>query len=416
MSKHGENIRLRTDGRWEARVMTGEPVNGKSTYKSLYGRSYQEVKQKKQNYLSGRLFRSEENGLSGSRGGKKTEGSFSEPVLSEVTFQEAAASWLSSRTPAWKESTLAHYTRIVRQYLLPELGPLALLEITSAMMEAFLRRMREQGGRDGGPLSAKTVSDLRCVLVQILSYANTKGWLIQVPNCPSVTSRLPVVTVLSRQEQQRLIQAILREGTVFGLGVLLSLYAGLRIGEVCGLMWKDVDRVNATLKISRTVMRIADLGGSGARTKIVVSAPKTETSNRTVPLPGLVFQYLMQFRLADDLYILTGRDKCMEPRVCRDRFSRLLGRSGIRHYSFHTLRHTYATRCIESGMDVKSLSEMMGHADVKITMQRYVHPSMDIKKEQVERLPIFVLDGQDCGQPCGEKTLQMPEIQQFLQN
>ncbi len=415
MSKHGENIRCRGDGRWEARVITGPPVNGRTTYKSLYGRSYQEVKQKKLNYESGSLFRAAAPVRQTSREGQEAMNAAPASVRTEVTFQEAAASWLAFRASTWKESTYAHYTRTIRQYLLPELGEADLREITTPMLEGFLEQMRQRGSRDGGPLSGKTVSDLRSILVQILTYAQTKGWLAHVPSCPTVSSRLPVISVMTRQEQQCLIQTIIKEGTTFGLGVLLSLYAGLRIGEACGLKWRDVDRVNATLKISRTVMRIADFGSSEARTKVVVSAPKTETSSRTVPLPGLVFQYLMQFRLADDLYILTGRDKCMEPRVCRDRFSRLLGRSGIRHYSFHTLRHTYATRCIESGMDVKSLSEMMGHADVKITLQRYVHPSMDLKKEQVERLPIFVLDGQNRGHTCEETTMKMPEIQQFFQ-
>ncbi len=413
MSKHGENIRFRGDGRWEARVITKDPASGKSIYKSLYGNTYQEVKQKKQTYLSGSLCFQAAHAQPQVRGEGEPKDSVS--IRTDVIFLTAACQWLSFRASSLKESTYAHYDRMIRQYLLPELGELRLNQITSALLEDFLLRMRKQGGRDGRALSGKTVSDVRGVLVQILNYANTQGWIAQVPQCASVPNRSPVITVMTRQEQQCLLQEILRERTLFGLGVLLSMYAGLRIGEVCGLQWKDVDRINATLKVRRTVMRISDLNSSDARTKIVVSVPKTDASYRTVPLPSLVFQYLMQFYGDDDLYILTGRDKCMEPRVCRDRFSRLLRRSGISHYSYHTLRHTYATRCIESGMDVKSLSEMMGHADVKITMQRYVHPSMDSKKEQVDRLPIFVLEGQNSGQTCDETTVEIPEIQQISQ-
>ncbi len=165
------------------------------------------------------------------------------------------------------------------------------------------------------------------------------------------------------------------------------------------MQWNDFDCKNGTVCISRTVSRIAVTGGqTAAKTKVVIGTPKTDCSIRTIPLPATVFQYFMQRRRNGDCYLVTGTEKYMEPRVCLARYKRFLHRAGVSDHTFHTLRHTFATRCVENGVDVKSLSEIMGHADVRITMQRYVHPSMDTKKAQVNKLPCFQISGQNSGQ------------------
>ncbi len=382
MSRRGENIHYRTDGRWEARVVLGTLADGKTVYKSLYGKNYQEVKRKKESFLR-------ENSTAISPASEREEqAKGADLALTNVcSFKEAAADWLQERKATIKESSYAHYTTIIKTHLLPAMGSLPLAAVTPDYLEAFFREKREHGRiKDGGPLSAKTISDLRSVLVQILRYAGAHGMIREVPACPSITSRPPAVSVLTRQEQDLLEQRLLYERTAFDLGVLLSLYGGLRIGEVCGLRWEDFDLVNATLHIHRTVMRIADPDSAPTKTKVVIGRPKTDCSIRTVPIPESIFAYVMQFRRADAFYVLTGREQFMEPRVCRERFRRLLVRAGIPHYSYHALRHTYATRCVESGVDLKSLSEIMGHSDIKITMQRYVHPSLDSKKKQINRL------------------------------
>lgn len=122
---------------------------------------------------------------------------------------------------------------------------------------------------------------------------------------------------------------------------------------------------------------------------MVVSTPKTSCSLRTIPLPEPVFQFFMQNRRQDEVYVATGTGQYMEPRALLARYKRLLRRAGVSDHTFHTLRHTFATRCVECGVDIKSLSEIMGHSDVKITLQRYVHPSMDTKKVQINKLPCF---------------------------
>ncbi len=390
MSRHGENIHYRKDGRWEARVLTGESVNGKNSYKYLYGSSYLEVKRKKQSY-----FKEQEAAAYGLQPPGKQE--------EDPRFEVVADAWLNEKKKMVKESTFSQYVTVVKTHLLPALGDFSCRELTPSLLERFLNQQREHGKiGEEGPLSPKTVYDLRAVLVQILNFAGEKGLIQIVPECPSVASRPPAISVLTKREQKLLESTIFREKEVFTLGLLLSLYGGLRIGEVCGLRWEDFDAEEGTVQIRRTLMRIADVEAE-SRTKVILGKPKTESSVRTVPLPLPICTYLLQFQKPGDCYILTGTQNYMEPRVCRDRFGRMLKRIGIRHYSYHTLRHTYATRCIENGMDVKSLSEMMGHADVKITMQRYVHPTLEMKKEQINQMPILALDGQVNGHKNGEK-------------
>ncbi len=384
MGRRGENIRKRADGRWEARVVWGSPVGGRTSYKYLYGRSYQEVRQKKKAFLNA----------------CQAQPCPGEADCREFRLREAAELWLCARRTTVKESTLSCYTVLIREHILPALGEVELHRLDSAALGDFLAETKAHGRiRDGGALSHKTVSDIKAVLMQILTYAKSRGMLITVPECPSVPSRRPDISVLTTLEQQRVEEEALEEDTPFCLGVLLSLYGGMRIGEVCGLQWRDLDSKNGTVSISRTIARItATDGQSDSRTKVVIGTPKTDCSVRTIPLPAPVFQYLMQRRRSGECYLVTGTRKYMEPRVCLDRYKRFLRRAGVADHTFHTLRHTFATRCVESGVDVKSLSEIMGHSNVKITLQRYVHPSLDAKKAQVNKLPCFQTSGQTGGQ------------------
>lgn len=168
-------------------------------------------------------------------------------------------------------------------------------------------------------------------------------------------------------------------------GILLSVNGGLRLGEVCALRVSDIDFQNGTVSIVREVLRIK----LGAKTQLVIQTPKSESSVRTVPLPADALAYLKKAvaGLPQDAYILTGRvNKPMEPRTYQYYFESILRRCGIRKRSYHTLRHTYATRCIEKGIDIKSVSEMLGHADVVTTLRLYVHPSMDSKKSAIQKI------------------------------
>ncbi|MCD7750723.1 MAG: site-specific integrase [Lachnospiraceae bacterium] len=422
MGRRGENIRKRADGRWEARVVCGTPVEGRTHYKFLYGRTYQEAKNRKKEY-----YLAMENGMlnegvsaanrtvTGMTTADQTAGGSAIPASAQPTagqqtaarqppsessrgpaqqppqpvyFQEAIQGWLQYKKGNVKESSFAYYTLMVRNHLLPDLGEKPIQEITLPLLTDYYKAKKTSGRvKDGRPMKDKTVADLKAITRQILTWASLNGLLEGVPVCPVVSVRRTPTGVLTREEQNRLEAQLLQEDNPFSLGIWLTLYGGPRVGEVCALKWEDIDFQNGIVQIKKTVNRIADVeSGAPAGTKLIVSSPKTECSIRSIPLPEPILQYLKDRRKPGPRYILTGTLHFMEPRACLSRLGRLLERAGVAPHTWHSLRHTFATRCIESGVDVKSLSEIMGHSDVKITMQRYVHPSMDTKKSQVNKL------------------------------
>ena len=191
------------------------------------------------------------------------------------------------------------------------------------------------------------------------------------------------IQVLSNIERKRLENYLLSNVKLSNICTLLSLYTGLRIGEVCGLKWEDIDLKKGCLSVNKTVERISI--GNG-KTKVVVESPKTESSIRKVYVPSFIMELLKEHKKSSDLFVLSGKLKPTEPRTLQYRFEKILKSAGIREMTFHSLRHTYATLCIEKGMDIKTLSELLGHSDVKITLNTYVHSSDRLKRKYVKRL------------------------------
>ena len=369
MARRGENIFKRKDGRWEARVLEVRE-NGSRAYRSLYGKSYTEVKAKKEEYY-GTVPRTP------SSGAKKL-----------VSFSYLADCWLTSMKGTVKEASYTRYARNVYSYLVPALGRYAVSRIDSILIGRFKDELLSRGGKRGNGLSEKTVSDLFSVLKMILSHASEQGY----PAMNTALVRNPRrkkrdVTVIPGETIDRLEEILLHSGDRVSLGILLTLHTGIRNGELCGLRWGDFNFRAATVRIHRTVERIADLTPlSGRRTKIVISEPKTDHSRRDIPLPRALCRYLQAYREAPDAYLLTGTDRPSEPHTLYIRYERFLKRNGFEGYTFHALRHTFATRGIASGFDAKSLSEILGHSDVATTLRCYVHPSMEQKRKQMENL------------------------------
>ncbi|MCC8028931.1 MAG: site-specific integrase [Lachnospiraceae bacterium] len=402
MGRRGENIRKRKDGRWEARVVRGKPVDGKTDYKYLYGKTYQDVRRKKISYLADC-----QPGQSETHPLPEQESAARAPL-----FRDIAAQWLASKKSVVRESTWACYTIMVGKHIVPELGEVPVSKGSRNRLEEFLIKKKQNGRLGGGALSDKTISDMKVILMQILRFAKNENLISSLPECPPVSCRQPAVSVFTQAEQKRIEEKALEEDNPFSLGVLLSLYGGLRIGEVCGLQWKDFDWQNGTLTVSRTVYRVAAADDrAGAKTKVVIGTPKTDCSIRTIPLPVSVFRYFLQCRRDGESYVVTGTARYMEPRVCLDRYKRFLRRADVAGHTFHALRHTFATGCVEHGVDVKSLSEIMGHSDVRITLQRYVHPSMEAKKAQINKLPCF-----HSGQISGQNIRRLPDFPTLLRS
>lgn len=383
MGRRGENIRKRKDGRWEARIITGYDAGRRARYHSVYGKTYKEVKAKKSLWLENRL-------VSGNAEPKDYH------TRLQITFEQVCTEWLQSKQAVIKESSYARYAHLVQKHLIPELGSRSFASLTAEEINQFLK-MKLQG------LAPKTVSDIRSIIVQILNFAKSRNYPTNItgkiffPKLPR-----PAIRVLTRQEQRLLEEYIFREQSPFTLGILLALYGGLRIGEVCSLKWADIPLKHEAVHIERTLLRIQETAvqpESFPKTKLLLDRPKTATSIRIVPLPDFIAEHLETFRQEPEIYVITGTNTWMEPRTCLEKYKRILRAAGIDDYNFHALRHTFATRCIETGFDVKSLSEILGHTNVNITLQRYVHPSMELKKQQMNKLEQFSIRNQTMSRP-----------------
>lgn len=304
------------------------------------------------------------------------------------TTDEIAQIWLADIRVSVKESTYARYYRLVHKYILPRLGSMHLKDIDSLCLNRFTEELLKSGGLRKQKLAPKTVTDVLCVVKSILKFARLQGY-----SCPGVDGmRLPPKTprnirVLSGENRQMLENLLLNKDDTVSLGILLSLFTGLRIGEVCGLQWGDIDQQAQLLFVRRTVGRIADLDpDSVKRTKVIVSEPKTTSSYRIIPLPKFLGEVLQDNIHDPQTFILSGTRQPMEPHCFYTRYQRLMAANKLSGYSFHALRHTFATRCVEVGFDTKSLSEILGHSNISTTLAFYVHPSMEQKRQQMEKL------------------------------
>lgn len=384
MGRRGENIRKRKDGRWEARLIIGHDPEGRTLYRSVYGKTYLEAKNKRMELL------------------QKTQAYPAKKSADpELRMTQLFEEWLQDKKDRVKQSTYAGYQRLIDTHLDPDLGKYRLSELNDELLDRFLRDCLNSGRLDGkGGLSPKTVADIRSVLLLCLRYAKQKQY-----SCPSFDHlfcprvKQPRISILSMEEQTKLENVLLENREPFHIGILLTLYAGLRIGELCALQWKDIRLEEGTVHIERILLRIQDRSRQHShRTRILIDRPKTESSIRTIPLPSALIDVLRSCRQDEDCYLLSGTRQFMEPRLCLSRYKTLLKHAGLNAYTFHTLRHTFATRCVENGFDAKSLSEILGHANVNTTLQRYVHPTMEQKRRQMERLRFSGKSGQQYGQ------------------
>lgn len=373
MPRKGENIYKRKDGRWEGRYIKSHTPEGKAVYGYVYSRTYREAKEKLA--AAAVLYKS------------RDETSCATPS-GETLFRAAADHWLSSVLPHVKESTANKYRNLLTAYILPQLGEVPLREITSRRLETHCTLLLTSGGRKKTGLSPKTVSDVLTVIRSILQCAIRNREMAPLDTKIQLSKPEPKeMRVLSRGEQFRLCAYLCGNWNGFNLGILVCLFTGLRIGEICALRWEDISLTEHTIHVHQTLQRVQNQTASEKRTKIAVTSPKSTCSIRTVPFSNELAGLIAAYKTVSAGYFLTNSShKYIEPRTMENHFKAVLKESGVEPANYHALRHTFATRCVELGVDVKSLSEILGHASVTITMNRYVHPSMELKKENMQRL------------------------------
>ncbi len=372
MPRRGENIYKRKDGRWEGRYIKSRSATGKAIYGYVYAHTYKETKEK----LTARISVQNESTVK-----------ISSHVMCEF-FQTIAMDWFDSTKSQVKESTSNKYWNILNSYVLPAFGEKELQEITYDYINERCNQLLISGGQKGQGLSPKTVSDILSLIRSILQYALQQGKTL---SCDArsihVKRHMKELRVLSTSEQQKLCKYLKSDLNSYNVGILLCLFTGLRVGEICALRWEDISISDKIIYVHHTMQRIQNHNTKGPKTRIVITAPKSACSIRVIPIPDGLIEVLTLYQKTTSGYFLSNSDqKYVEPRIMQNHFKKVLKECAVAPANYHALRHTFATRCIELGFDIKSLSEILGHASVNITMNRYVHPSLELKKANMQKL------------------------------
>ena len=300
----------------------------------------------------------------------------------KVTFKQVADEWLEVKKKEIKQSSYSNYRYSINRYLMPEFEKYTLKALEKYVFTEFIDDLNQ----DYAP---KTVRDILTKLKSILYYAQDEYDVkINIKKIISPKPDAEPIVILSKKEKTRLEKVCLQENTLNSLGIIVCLNTGVRIGEICALRWKNIDLDKREIRVRDTLQRIYD--EKTGKTKIIIETPKSKKSIRDIPLSDKLYVILAQLKkkYKDEDFFLTGDSKkFIEPRNYQYTFKALITMSKIKKsYKFHILRHTMASACIEVGMDIKALSEILGHASVEITLNIYVHSSYQSKKKYLEKI------------------------------
>ncbi len=368
MSRKGENIHKRKDGRWEARITVRSDF-GQARSISVYGKSYREVKNKKIAVQTAPRHPRVEKGV----------------LVSRIIEEWLAVSFINR-----KKSTRLKYQVIIDNHILPELGNRDIRTIDESVINAFLAQKLTNGRLDKkGGLSGSSVKTIGIILNSVYSYAVARGY------CEPLKTRIfkpaadrKEIKVLNIELQMDLERKLVSDDSLAALGILIALNTGLRIGEICALKWDDIDLDNEIIHIRRTIARVESVNSKTAsKTCLILDKPKTRTSVRDIPITSKLLEILAKARREKiSEFVVSESKSFVSPRTFEYRYHRVLEKYNVPSTNFHCLRHTFATRCVEQGVDIKTLSEILGHANVGITLNTYVHSSWDLKRVQLEKL------------------------------
>ncbi len=362
MSRKGENIYKRKDGRWEGRYIKGRNFAGKAIYGYIYSKTYKDAKSKLV---------------------KAKNVSQDEQWIHSKKISEVALVWLDSTLHYCKQSTYVKYRNTVHKHIIPILGNYAISEVDTNKINNFCQHKLFTC-----KLSPKTVKDILSVVKLICKFAANMG---QVCKCDfsgiSIKSIKNTTAAMNHSQIQRLTHFLIHNINHVNVGILISIYTGIRIGELCALKYDDINLETKTIQINKTLQRLQNFEGGINKTDIIISPPKSECSVREIPIPEFIVNTIIENNFyVKNAYILTGdNNKYIEPRTMENKFNKISSICGIDNVTFHTIRHTFASTCIEAGVDVKSLSEILGHSSVNITLNRYVHSSMQLKRTNMEK-------------------------------
>ena len=306
-----------------------------------------------------------------------------------MTVKEFIPQYLEFKTKTCKRTSVAAYALIIREHILPIIGNYQLEDITNKEAELLKSECERK------KLSRKTTGDVIIVFKNILRIAR----FLEVAETRDVSviwgtrneEQGHKIEAYNRSHVGKLVDYLISNPSFANLGLLLTIYSGMRIGEICALQWKNVNLNEKVIYVRQTISRAYDLSDvieKGGHTELLITTPKTSSSNREIPISPKIYKILKDFSriCKPEYFVCSGTSKPIEPRTYRNHYKRVLGELGLPYLKFHGLRHTFATQMLASKADVKTLSTILGHSDISITLNTYVHPSLDDKMNAVKKL------------------------------
>ncbi|ALS36776.1 integrase [Enterococcus rotai] len=363
----GENIYKRKDGRWEGRYPKARKADGSIYYGYIYGRSYRAVREQ---LLEKRILHT----LEKSSFQKQFKGS----------FETWAIIWLNQLMKEnIKESTYASYQNKLTLHVLPVIGKTPLHRVDKKQLEQLINQLKDK-------LSPASIHIVFRLVKSCLKAARDRGYLYINPaeqvTLPKIQKEQ--VPALNRQQHTQILNE--SKKNIKGLPIVLALETGMRIGEISALKWEDVDFDQQVIHVRRTKQRIFDYANNASKTKLIETAPKTTRAKRVIPLtPCLKEQLIWAKSQANSSYVVENHGKSVEPRTISYRFERIKTKVGLLNIGFHSLRHTFATRCVELGISINTVSALLGHASIKMTLDTYTYSFLEDQRKAMETLAVF---------------------------
>lgn len=313
-------------------------------------------------------------------------------IFKKHTFSDAAELWVQSQKNHWKPGTYTVYMQRLTKYILPFFGNKKLNRISEETMEQFVSYLQQAGST----LSENYISQICGTVRRILIYMEKKyHYGVSVPSNPVIKKHsrkilLPESDSLNALEHYLFVHC--EEDTC--LGILIAFHTGIRIGELSALTWHDVDLKEGLIYVQKNILRVKDENAHRSpdckMTQIVKQSPKTSDSSRTVPLPEKLTMLLRKYNKEAASYVISGvKNPWAEPRTIQYRFKNILKKCNLEYFNFHMLRHAFATRCVSMGLDIKSLSEILGHSSIQITLNLYVHTTIQQKRQFMHQYDTF---------------------------
>ena len=304
-------------------------------------------------------------------------------MVKNYYFESVADLWKKDKKQYVKISTYSAYCLLVDNHLIPEFKGKE--DITEELVQEYVLKELNKG------LNEKTIKDILIVLKMILKFGVKNGMLEyrQIDTKFPTNHDKKMVEVLTRDNQRKLMDYINDNFTFKNLGIVICLSTGLRIGELCALRWQDIDTEESIIKVRHTIQRIYITDeGDRKYTKILIDTPKTKESIRDIPLSTNLIKILKPLKkvVKDEYFVLTNDINPTEPRTYRNYYKRLLNKLNIPDIKFHGLRHSFATRCIETHSDYKTVSVILGHSNISTTLNLYVHPNKEQKKKCIDKM------------------------------